>query len=85
MVDEDGMLLPDWRTLIIDHADRFMVGSDPVWPVDRLNPWDESDSGWVELPRFVGFHRSWLGQLPAAEATAIRWGNAQRFFAHADP
>ena len=84
MVDEAGTLLPEWRTLIIDHADRFMVGSDPVWPVDRLNPWDEPDSGWFELPRFVRFHRGWLDQLPAAEATAIRWGNAQRFFAHAD-
>ena len=58
-----------------------MVGSDPVWPVDRLNPWDEPDSGWVELPRFVDFHRSWLSQLPADQATAIRWGNAQRLFA----
>ena len=83
IVDDDGSLLPQWRKLIIDHADRFMVGSDPVWPVDRLNPWDEPDSGWSELPRFVAFHRSWLGQLPAAEATAIRWGNAQRLFARA--
>ena len=83
IVDDDGNLLPQWRKLIIDHADRFMVGSDPVWPVDRLNPWDEPDSGWSELPRFVAFHRSWLGQLPAAEATAIRWGNAQRLFARA--
>ena len=82
IVDDSGVLLPQWHALITNHAERFMVGSDPVWPVDRLNPWDEPDSGWVELPRFVGFHRSWLQQLPADQATAIRWGNAQRFFAH---
>ena len=58
-----------------------MVGSDPVWPVDRLNPWDEPDSGWQELPRFIAFHRQWLDQLPADAARAIRWDNANRFFA----
>ena len=35
------------------------------------------------VARFVGFHRGWLEQIPTPEATAIRWGNAQRFFAHA--
>ena len=23
-----------------------MLGSDPVWPVDQLDRWDEADSGW---------------------------------------
>ena len=80
IVDDDGKLLPEWRQLILDYADRFMVGSDPVWPVERLNPWDDPDSGWVELPRFVAFHRDWLGQIPADKARAIRWDNAVRFF-----
>ncbi|MCP5298706.1 MAG: amidohydrolase family protein [Chromatiaceae bacterium] len=80
IVDADGVLLPDWRTLIIEFAGRIMVGSDPVWPVERLNPWDEPDSGWQELPRFIGFHRSWLRQLPQAVAEAIRWHNAEAFF-----
>ena len=80
IVDEQGQLLPPWRELIVTYADRFMVGSDPVWPVERLNPWDEPDSGWRELPRFLGFHRDWLRQLPDDVAEAIRWRNALAFF-----
>ena len=80
IADDQGMLLPEWRQLIIDYADRFMIGSDPVWPVEQLNPWDEPDTGWVELPRFMDFHRHWLQQLPPDKAEAIRQGNALRFF-----
>ncbi|MGB5252550.1 MAG: amidohydrolase family protein [Sedimenticolaceae bacterium] len=80
IVDDAGELLPAWRALISSHSDRFMIGSDPVWPVDRLNPWDEPDSGWQELPRFLDFHRRWLATLPEEQAAAIRWENARRFF-----
>jgi len=80
IIDAEGRLLPEWRELILAYSDRFMVGSDPVWPVERLNPWDEPDSGWAELPRFLDFHRSWLQQLPPAAAEAIRWRNALAFF-----
>jgi len=78
--DAEGQLLPAWRELILKYADRFMVGSDPVWPVERLNPWDDPDTGWQELHRFVDFHRSWLATFPQDKADAIRWGNAVRFF-----
>jgi hypothetical protein len=80
IADEQGQLLPQWLELVSGHADRFMIGSDPVWPVDRLNPWDEPDTGWQELPRFLDFHRTWLSALPDAQADAIRWENARRFF-----
>ena len=80
IVDDEGQLLPEWRELVLKYADRFMVGSDPVWPVERLNPWDEPDSGWQELHRFLDFHRSWLATLPEDKAAAIRWENAVRFF-----
>ena len=80
IADEQGRLLPAWRKLVIEYADRFMIGSDPVWPVEQLNPWDEPDTGWHELPRFLTFHRTWLADLPPREASAIRWENARRFF-----
>ena len=80
IVDDEGQLLPEWRELVLKYADRFMVGSDPVWPVERLNPWDEPDSGWQELHRFLDFHRSWPATLPEDKAAAIRWENAVRFF-----
>jgi predicted TIM-barrel fold metal-dependent hydrolase len=80
ITDEQGSLLPDWRKLVISHADRFMVGSDTVWPVDRGVSWDEADTGWQELARFVAFHRRWLADLPDEAAQKIRWENAQLFF-----
>jgi predicted TIM-barrel fold metal-dependent hydrolase len=80
ITDERGSLLPDWRALIVSYADRFMIGSDTVWPVDKDTTWEEADSGWQELHRFVGFHRRWLADLPEELAQKIRWGNAERFF-----
>ena len=57
-----------------------MAGSDPVWPVDQLDRWDEADSGWQELGRFWTFHRSWLAQLPDGVARKIRCENAVALF-----
>jgi len=80
IADGNGRLLPDWMALVSEYAGRFMIGSDPVWPVDRLNPWDEPDTGWQELPRFPDFHRAGLAGLPEEKARAIRGTNARRFF-----
>lgn len=81
ITDSDGKLKADWRALIERYPDRFMVGSDPVWPVEQLDGWDQADSGWQEYRRFVQFHRDWLTQLPPALAENIRLANARRFFA----
>ena len=78
--DKAGQLLPDWRELILQFPDRFMVGSDPVWPVDKGSSWDEPDSGWQQLPRFVDFHRRWLSGLPDDVEEKVRWSNANRWF-----
>ncbi|MCU7809770.1 MAG: amidohydrolase [Candidatus Thiodiazotropha sp. (ex Notomyrtea botanica)] len=79
-IDDDGSLKPEWRKLVVDYADRFMIGSDTVWPVERLNPWDEPDTGWQELPRFLSFHRGWLDELPIDIANNIRFENARMLF-----
>ena len=79
-IADDGSLKPEWRKLVIDYADRFMIGSDPVWPVEQLNPWDEPDTGWQELPRFLSFHRGWLDKLPTDIAYKIRFENARMLF-----
>lgn len=80
ITNKQGRLLPDWYDVITRHADRFMVGSDPVWPVDRGISWDEADSGWEQLPRFIEFHRQWLSNLPDNIAKQIMWTNAERLF-----
>jgi predicted TIM-barrel fold metal-dependent hydrolase len=80
IADEQGRLLPAWRDLVLAQPDRFMIGSDPVWPVEQLDGWDQPDTGWQELGRFLDFHRSWLADLPAAVAEQIRLTNALALF-----
>lgn len=80
ITDEQGRLDPEWKRLIETHADRMMIGSDPVWPVEQLDGWDRADSGWREYGRFIDFHRGWLDQLDAADATRIGRDNAMRLY-----
>ncbi|MGD8875188.1 MAG: amidohydrolase family protein [Gammaproteobacteria bacterium] len=80
LTDTDGLLLPEWRTLLLRYPDRFMLGSDPVWPVEQMDQWDEPDTGWLELGRFWAFHRDWLQQLPQAVSHKIGCENAVAFF-----
>jgi len=80
ITDSDGTLKPDWRALIERYPDRFMVGSDPVWPVEQLDGWDQADTGWQEYRRFIQFHRDWLTQLSPGLAKKIRLDNARSFF-----
>jgi predicted TIM-barrel fold metal-dependent hydrolase len=83
LTTEDGMLQPAWKALLLKHPECFMVGSDPVWPVDQLDRWDEADSGWQELGRFWAFHRGWLAQLPKKVARQIACENAVALFGRA--
>jgi hypothetical protein len=85
ITDAAGRLLPEWRALVLKYARRTVVGSDPVWPVERLDAWDEPDTGWREIGRFLGFHRRWLAELPADAAQAVRIGNARRLFGLESP
>jgi predicted TIM-barrel fold metal-dependent hydrolase len=80
IIADDGTLLPEWKALLLKYPSRFMVGSDPVWPVDQLDRWDVADSGWQELDRFWAFHRSWMAQLPDAVARQIGCENAVALF-----
>ncbi len=80
LTDANGRLLPGWRALLLRYPDRFMLGSDPVWPVEQMDQWDEPDTGWLELGRFWEFHREWLRQLPEAVARKIGCENAVAFF-----
>jgi predicted TIM-barrel fold metal-dependent hydrolase len=80
IADEDGRLLPGWRELVLAYPDRFMVGSDNVWPVDGLDRWETGDTGWAEMDRFLAFHRRWMSDLPPEVERKIRLDNALRFF-----
>jgi hypothetical protein len=81
IIDRNHALLPEWRELIEAFPERFMVGSDPVWPVEKLDSWDEPDTGWQQYGRFINFHREWIDQLPPGLARKLRLDNALNFFA----
>ena len=80
LTSADDTLLPEWKALLLKYPQRFMVGSDPVWPVDQLDRWDEADTGWQKLGRFWAFHRGWLAQLPKPVARQIGCENAVALF-----
>jgi hypothetical protein len=80
VVDEQGRLLPEWEALLKKYPQRFMIGSDTVWPVDPAHRWDQSDTGWKKIDDYLGFHRRWLRFLPERLARQVRLDNAKRFF-----
>jgi hypothetical protein len=66
---EGGRLTEAWRALLVDHADRFVVGSD-TWINER----------WASYSDLIAGYRAWLVQLPPAVAGQIAFGNAERLF-----
>ncbi len=80
ITDRHGRLLPAWLQLIRTYPDRFMVGTDPVYPVDQLTHWEVENTGWQRIGDFIAYHRRWLRRLPVPLEKKLRLGNAQRFF-----
>ncbi|MEE8500340.1 MAG: amidohydrolase family protein [Kiloniellales bacterium] len=60
---------PDWRALLLRHADRFMIGTD-TYTLDR----------WEAYWALVERQRTWVSRLPPEAARAIAYGNAVRLF-----
>jgi hypothetical protein len=65
---EGGMPL-EWQDLLIEHADRFLIGADTF-----------SAARWQDLDLHVAEIRAWLSQLPADAARRIGLDNAQALF-----
>ena len=68
IIDVEGINLK-WKSLLIRHADRFMIGSD-TWNVGR----------WLGLPGIIDENRMWLGHLPKYVADQIAHQNGERLF-----
>jgi hypothetical protein len=64
-----GVLDPDWRALLVRHADRFLVGTD-TWTTSR----------WDALVDSIAEVRVYLSQLPPDVTGKIAFRNAQRLF-----
>ena len=69
IVDGDGKLTADWRTLFTKFPDRFLLGSD-TWINER----------WAAYGDIMAGYRAWLAQLPPDVAARIAHGNAKRLF-----
>ena len=65
---EHGKLRPDWKALMLRHADRLMIGT------------DYTSSRSDQLPKLAAYYRQVLGMLPLAEANKIAHENFSRVF-----
>jgi len=65
----DGRLSPEWRALMLEFPERFLVGSD-TWVNAR----------WQYYEALMAEARRWLGELPPEVARRIGWGNGARLF-----
>jgi predicted TIM-barrel fold metal-dependent hydrolase len=83
-VNNKGRLLADWNKLIKQYPDRFMIGSDPFWPVEKEIAMEEPDSGWLYVKDYLNFHRKWLAELPEKTRRKLEYDNAVKFFASSD-
>lgn len=64
-----GGIDAEWKALLIDHADRFMVGSD-TWVNDQ----------WAIYEELIAMNRKWLRHLPKDVAEQIAFKNAERLY-----
>ena len=65
----EGTLSPEWRALLTDMPERFLVGSD-TWINAR---WDDYEGLMAQA-------RRWLADLPPAVARRIAWDNGATLF-----
>ena len=74
LTEADGHLSAEWKALIGEFPDRFLVGSD-TWINAR----------WSDYEALMRAARLWLGDLPPAVAQRVAWGNAAALFAVPTP
>ncbi len=65
-----GELDPQWRALLMEFPDRFMVGTDTYTP-----------ERWPYVVEHAKLARRWLAQLPTDVAERIAWRNGEALFA----
>jgi len=69
LTDADGHLTAEWKLLLSEFPERFLIGSD-TWVNAR---WDDYESLMADA-------RRWLGDLPPATARRIAWDNGAALF-----
>lgn len=69
-----GALSPEWKALLSEFPERFLVGSD-TWINAR----------WAGYEGLMNDARRWLADLPPAAARRIAWDNAAALFGLPEP
>lgn len=64
-----GKLNPEWRPLLLEMPDRFMLGTDTPSP-----------ERWQYIEEHARLARSWLFELPRDVAEKIAWRNGEALF-----
>lgn len=77
LTDQNGLLLPAWRKLVLSYPEQFITGTDPVWRVTRTQSWDEPDDGWDHYQKLYNYHQTWLNDLPDDVQNKIAWENVR--------
>ncbi|MDT8404964.1 amidohydrolase family protein [Sulfuriflexus sp.] len=80
VAEVNGHLQAGWLELMQRYSQRFMIGSDPIWPVTEIDSWHTADSGWQTVDHVYAYHRRWLATLPTALAERVRFRNAAELF-----
>jgi len=63
----DTKFLPQWRELLMDHSNRFMLGVDTYTPLR-----------WLQVQEVMDWYRRMFAALPPEVAEKIRYKNAER-------
>lgn len=79
IVDDDGLLLPDWHMFTLEFQDRIMLGSDPTY-YEGVATWEAANTGWDHVSEVLAFHRHWLKALPVDIRQKLTLQNAIRFY-----
>jgi predicted TIM-barrel fold metal-dependent hydrolase len=81
LTNPQGLLLPEWKQLVLDFPRRFITGTDPVWRVTRTQSWDQSDDGWDHYKQLYDYHQKWLNDLPQEVRRQVAWDNVRQLLA----
>jgi hypothetical protein len=65
----EARLDPEWKKLLLEFPDRFMVGTDTFTP-----------ERWPYIVEHARWSRQWLSELPPAAAEKIAWRNGEALF-----
>jgi hypothetical protein len=63
----NGTIMPEWEQVLLDHADRFLLGIDTYTP-----------QRWLQVNEVMQWQRQLLAALPAGVARKIAYQNGER-------